>query len=83
MSDEDIERIANRTAEILLTKLAAPTSDSKLLSRKESAKYLGYSPRGFDNCSQQQRFPAPIRPTGGDPYWKRSDLDKWLERTKG
>lgn len=70
------------TLKSFVDELVAAREKPLLLSRKAAAALLGISVRSFDTLSRNPRFPGPVRPTGGDPYWKRRDVEQWVERTR-
>lgn len=66
-----------------IKKIAAP--GPLLLTKKATAEYLGVSTTTLTTwCELRPGFPQPIRPSGSnaDPYWKRKDLEAWVERMK-
>lgn len=50
------------------------------MTKKETAEYLRRSLRTLDYWIQLKYFPAG-RYKMGRPYWKRKDVDAWLEST--
>jgi hypothetical protein len=54
------------------------------LSRKEVSKYLGVSERSIAEWSVRpvDQNPFPERNAGGEPRYKRTDIDGWAERER-
>jgi excisionase family DNA binding protein len=52
------------------------------LSRKEAAKYLGVSERSISEWVARPagQNPFPEQRAGGEPRYKRTDIDEWAER---
>ena len=51
------------------------------LSRKEAAKYLGVSERSIGDWAARpaNQNPFPERRAGGEPRYKREEIDAWAE----
>ncbi|HEX8117521.1 MAG TPA: helix-turn-helix domain-containing protein [Pyrinomonadaceae bacterium] len=54
------------------------------LTRAEAAKYLGVSEKSIGEWSKrpQNENPFPERNAGGEPRYKRTDIDEWAERER-
>jgi hypothetical protein len=54
------------------------------LTRGEAAKYLGVSEKSIGEWSKrpQNENPFPERNAGGEPRYKRTDIDEWAERER-
>lgn len=50
---------------------------NKLLSQKEVAAIIGFSPRTIRNWIRAGQFPEPYTIIVGRPYWDRSQIDNW------
>ena len=52
------------------------------LTRKEAAKYLGVSERAVADWAARPagQNPFPERRAGGEPRYKRDEVDAWVER---
>jgi len=73
LRDVDLERIAERAAE-LVAERAAP---EPLLSVEQAADYLACKPkRIYDLCSQRR---VPFAKDGSRTLLRRADLDAYLE----
>ena len=72
----------------LLTELLAAVREAatmpppQLLDADQTAAYCGLSRSGMYRLLAADDFPIPVRPEGSLPRWKRSDLDKWIDRLK-
>ncbi len=60
--------------------LAAISSDTKFLWRKDVAKLLGVSERTISRYVKAGTFPPPVLPFGR-PRWPQRFVHDWLEKT--
>lgn len=60
-------------------------SHKPYLTRKESAIYLGVSPRSIAEWAARpsDQNPFPESSAGGEPRVKRERIDEWAERERG
>ena len=58
-------------------------SQVRCLSLKESAAYIGVSPRTFQNMVKNKEAPAPIRITKTRVVWDRKQLDELIDALAG
>jgi excisionase family DNA binding protein len=56
--------------------------DQDRMTRKEAADYIGVSKGTLDNWASTGYGDLPFYKVGGQVYYRRSDLDKWLEQQK-
>lgn len=76
LSEESIGQIASQIALALGSR-----QTGLLLNTKDAAEYLGVHVNTFRIwCVSKPGFPQPIRVNKGNPYWKRAELKKWVER---
>lgn len=50
-----------------------------LMSRKDAAEYLGVSVSEIRNMKARGQIKSVLPRKGGDPKYRRSDLDQWIE----
>ena len=57
----------------------SPSFDQDRLTREEAARYLGVSPTTLIIDARQQHLNVPFYRVGKRCYYRRSELDAWLE----
>lgn len=63
--------------------MTAKTSfDQDRMTRQEAAEYLGKKKSTLDNWASTGYGDLPFYKLGGTVYYRRSDLDRWLEGQK-
>lgn len=61
---------------------AATAFDQDRLTRQEAADYIGKKKSTLDNWASSGYGDLPYYKLGGSVYYRRSDLDAWLEKQK-
>lgn len=56
-----------------------PAFDQDRLDREAAARYLGVAFSTLENDVVTQRLGVPFYRIGRKPYYRRSDLDQWIE----
>ncbi len=75
--DELVEQIAQRAAEIVDERPAAP---EPWLTVEQAAEHLAISASHlYELCSQRHRNGLPVVKEGSRSYFKASELDAWRE----
>jgi excisionase family DNA binding protein len=75
LSDDVLEAIAQRAAEIVLERLDGQTNGSPWLTIREAADYLHTSTRNVHRFVEHGRL-RPSYGTGRRPLFRRDDLDR-------
>jgi excisionase family DNA binding protein len=60
----------------------ATSFDQDRMSRQAAADYIGKAKSTLDNWASTGYADLPFYKVGGTVYYRRTDLDKWLEKQK-
>jgi hypothetical protein len=60
------------------TDVAAIAGIEPFWTTKQAAEYLHYAPASLANMRAAGRGPSFVKPEGGQPRYRKSDIDAWL-----
>lgn len=72
--------LVDAVAQAVADRLAAPAAQT--FDQPGAIAYSGLPRSTWFRLRSAGKLPAPVEVEGTGPRWRRSDLDKWLERLK-
>jgi len=69
--------LAERVANIVLQRIREAPEVDPLLNRRQVAEMFGVNPKTVTRWQLRPDFPAPQRPNGTHPRWRKSALLDW------